>query len=448
VRAPRPRLRLGRAARSPVARCPPLAPALSQHSVLLGARVPPFSWRRSGRGQLLLLSSGMAEADAPGAKRARFFSASSCAALAPPPTTTFTWALHGLTLSMFTAATPEDVWYSPEFSACGVRWKLRLEPAKKDAAGARGKHIRLYLELCEPSCTIVLGAAFLSCIPDDYYPEGDEEEEEEAAAEEPALHTLSRSKFSTVKPCPAGFKSVYVCEKFLSYAALANLQHKYLSNGTFVVTATLRPRGLEELVPYSSRKSYLASDWSGLLASGEDSDVTFEAGEETLRAHSLVLSLRSSTLKGLLRSGKAKPCTIKVPAEIEPAVFKQLLAYLYSEDMKLESSEHAQHMLHAADFYGVEPLRSLCSASLRKSLSPANVLTTLTLAHQSSCPVLRSYALRFLAAKAVAVLLTPEWTELTRKHPELSDAVVHTMAHGEPPTAIMSEAAVAAAGSA
>ena len=374
----------------------------------------------------------MAEADAPGekrAKRAKYTSAGSLSAGAPPPPreTTFTWELKDLTLESFTAATPDEKWASPSFNACGVRWNLCIRPArisddKKTVA------VAIFLRLEEPQCTIHLGESTLTCCG--------------------TVFTFGQLQFSTAVPLPAGYVPSWGSSECLCHDTLVKAPQKYLPGGTLTVTATMRPRAFAAVALPAVPAPRLISDWRALLASGEDSDVTFEAGDEILRAHSIVVSLRSGTLKGLLRSGTKKSRTISVPPEIEPAIFKQLLEYLYTEDMKLESSEHAQHMLHAADFYGVEPLRSLCSTELCKSLSAANVLTTLMLAHQNSCPELRSYALRFAAANASAVLVSAEWSELKRKHAELSDAVVHTMAHGEPPATIGSAPSAAAAESA
>jgi len=379
---------------------------------------------------------GMAEADAPGAKRAKrakFTSAGSLSAGAPPPPreTTFTWELKDLTLESFTAAQPDEKWLSQDFNACGVRWRLCMYPSKTmpDAKEGGSKSVWLFLWLREPSCTIHLGNVTLYCTG-------------------VAALSLRAAQFSTLDPKPANCGASLGTMTFIRHDLLIKTPEKYLPCGTLTVTATLRPRAFAAIALPAVPAPRLISDWRALLASGEDSDVTFEAGDEILRAHSIVVSLRSGTLKGLLRSGTKKSRTISVPPEIEPAVFKQLLEYLYTEDMKLESSEHAQHMLHAADFYGVEPLRSLCSTELCKSLSAANVLTTLMLAHQNSCPELRSYALRFAAANASAVLVSSEWSELKLKHAELSDAVVHTMAHGEPPATIASAPSAAAAESA
>jgi hypothetical protein len=53
-------------------------------------------------------------------------------------------------------------------------------------------------------------------------------------------------------------------------------------------------------------------------------------------------------------------------------------------------------------------------------------------------PVLRSSVLRFIAAHADTVMssATTEWAAMKKAHPELADAVTHTLAFGEPPHSI------------
>ena len=67
----------------------------------------------------------MADASEREAKRTKH-AAVVCDAPAPPMTT-ITWTLQDLTLKSFTDADSDDEWCS-EFSACGVRWSLDMQP--------------------------------------------------------------------------------------------------------------------------------------------------------------------------------------------------------------------------------------------------------------------------------------------------------------------------------
>lgn len=69
------------------------------------------------------------------------------------------------------------------------------------------------------------------------------------------------------------------------------------------------------------------------------------------------------------------------------------------EDPKLVSTTLAQHLLAAADRYGLERLILLCEAQLCEEISTSTVATTLALAEQHHCFHLKAASLRFIASQ-------------------------------------------------
>ena len=59
----------------------------------------------------------------------------------------------------------------------------------------------------------------------------------------------------------------------------------------------------------------------------------------------------------------------------------------------------AQHLLAAADRYGLERLKLLCEATLCEDVAINNVATTLALAEQHHCSRLKSVCLKFVASR-------------------------------------------------
>lgn len=70
--------------------------------------------------------------------------------------------------------------------------------------------------------------------------------------------------------------------------------------------------------------SDMGQNFKGILESGIGSDITFEVGEETIRAHKLILAARSPVFKAQFFGNWAlSPNMDKIVVEdIEPAVFK------------------------------------------------------------------------------------------------------------------------------
>lgn len=64
---------------------------------------------------------------------------------------------------------------------------------------------------------------------------------------------------------------------------------------------------------------------------------------------------------------------------------------------KWASALMAQHLLAAADRYGLERLRLLCEAKLCEDVAINTVATTLALAEQHHCFQLKSVCLKFVA---------------------------------------------------
>ncbi|GAB2266437.1 BTB/POZ and MATH domain-containing protein 1 [Dionaea muscipula] len=148
-----------------------------------------------------------------------------------------------------------------------------------------------------------------------------------------------------------------------------------------------------------------------LLESAEKTDVNFEVDGQIFSAHKLVLAARSPVFRAQLfgpMKEKNMQC-IKVE-DMEVPVFKALLHFIYWDNLpdmqelaginsKGASTLMAQHLLAAADRYGLERLRLLCEAQLCEDVAINTVATTLALAEQHRCLELKTICLRFIASR-------------------------------------------------
>ena len=368
----------------------------------------------------------MADGAAPPPKRLK--STTTAAALVTPPETTFTWVIEDLTAASFTGAARNETWRcEEEFVALGVRWRLHI--ARHIMNSKNVPCVTPMLQLVSPNCEVWPA-------PIQYTLAG--------------LTTTSEGDvvFNTQVPRPAGAVPCWsLCPKVTHAQLSAN--PKFLPDGKLTVTVSLRARSFAELPVRPPPEPTLRADMRALLESGEGVDVTIRAGDETFAAHSFVLALHSTTLKAQLWGAMARgpPHEITVLDNIAPPIFKEVLDFMYDGDLDFVSHEEAQHLLHAADYFGVARLRDLCESILHSGLTAANVVPTLLVAHQCSSSDLCSTALRFIAAHSAAVMLTSDWRVLMA-HQVLGPAAVHTMAHGEPPTLVAPHAGGSGAGDA
>lgn len=174
-----------------------------------------------------------------------------------------------------------------------------------------------------------------------------------------------------------------------------------------VKTQTEAPKTYTIPVPPSD----MGHQFGELLKSQRWIDVSFEVDGEIFAAHKLVLAARSPVFRAqLLGPMKEKSMQCIKIEDIEAPVFKALLHFMYWDDLpnmeelaginsKGASTLMAQHLLAAADRYGLERLRLLCEAKLCEDVAINTVATTLALAEQHHCTQLKAVCIKFIAAR-------------------------------------------------
>jgi speckle-type POZ protein len=154
--------------------------------------------------------------------------------------------------------------------------------------------------------------------------------------------------------------------------------------------------------------SDLAEDLGKLMESEEGVDVTFKVKEVVFKAHRIVLAMRSPVFKaelyGATREDDDGNRCIVVVDDMEPAVFKALLHFIYTDclpnmDDDIDGSEYeemAKHLLVAAHRYGVAKMKLMSESILCKRLSVKEVANTLVLADQYHCSKLKDACVQFI----------------------------------------------------
>lgn len=155
--------------------------------------------------------------------------------------------------------------------------------------------------------------------------------------------------------------------------------------------------------------SNIGQHYGRLLENGKGTDVNFQVDGDSFAAHKLVLAARSPVFRAQLFGPMKDHNTNSIKVEdMEPLVFKALLHFIYWDSLpdmqefaglnsKWASTSMAQHLLAAADRYGLDRLRLLCEANLIEDVAINTVATTLALAEQHHCFQLKAVCLKFVA---------------------------------------------------
>ncbi|GJN26387.1 hypothetical protein PR202_gb14314 [Eleusine coracana subsp. coracana] len=161
-------------------------------------------------------------------------------------------------------------------------------------------------------------------------------------------------------------------------------------------------------------------DFARMLEDEEGADVTIKVGDEFFLAHKYVLATRSKVFRaqlfGVMKESFAECIEID---GMEPSVFERLLYFIYTDSLseKYQGNKIVaiQHLLVAADRYGLNRLRLICEEKLCSWIDVQSVATTLVLAEQHQCGQLKDACLDFMAWRDVLgpVMKTEGFKHLT-----------------------------------
>ncbi|KQJ84728.1 hypothetical protein BRADI_5g22466v3 [Brachypodium distachyon] len=272
---------------------------------------------------------------------------------------------------------------SGTFRVGGYDWSLRFYP---DGVYADcGGHASCYA--CSPNLSIAARTSYLiQILEKDQGGRGEQEEEEEEQEEEEEPAVLSSACDDKSSPEQLGCSPTLqdACwgmgyPKFVPKAELKSLSEKPGGGGVFTVKCLIT-------VANESPPMELPGHLGRMLADGAGADVTFRVGRRRFRAHGFVLAARSRVFEAQLFGPMAEKDLGRVKVVgVEPAVFEAMLGYIYTDSLPpwpCEGSLAAmQHLLVAADRYGLDALKLRCEEELCGKIDLESVTGMLWLAN-------------------------------------------------------------------
>ncbi|KAJ1260301.1 hypothetical protein BS78_10G221900 [Paspalum vaginatum] len=151
--------------------------------------------------------------------------------------------------------------------------------------------------------------------------------------------------------------------------------------------------------------SNLHEHFGDLLQGQKGADITFIISGECVAAHRCVLAARSpvfmAQLYGDMKEKASPDVEIK---DMEVKVFRAMLRFIYTDRVPEldeegeQSTVMAQHLLEAADRYGLDRLKKICVEKMCMSISVDTVATALALAEQHGCSNLKSRCMEFIVS--------------------------------------------------
>ncbi|XP_066344490.1 BTB/POZ and MATH domain-containing protein 1-like [Miscanthus floridulus] len=167
-----------------------------------------------------------------------------------------------------------------------------------------------------------------------------------------------------------------------------------------------------------------------MLKDGRGTDVTFSVAGELFHAHRCVLAAWSpvfeAELFGPVKEEATQPIRID---DMEPTIFEALLHFIYTDSCNAGGNVAMQHLLVAADRYGLDRLKAICEDKLCHAIDVETVATTLTLAEQHQCVQLKDGCLRFIASRDVLrdIMMTHGFKHLVASCPWVIKEILDKM---------------------
>ncbi|KAL3091804.1 hypothetical protein niasHS_004520 [Heterodera schachtii] len=161
-----------------------------------------------------------------------------------------------------------------------------------------------------------------------------------------------------------------------------------------------------------------------LLSSGEDADVHFLVGDgdkkELLPAHKLILKHASDVFEAMFRFDSKEPKTenasvqsaVEVP-DVDPAAFRVMLSFIYTDDLSALDGENAMAVLYAAKKYGIDRLVNECLQIPIPKLS--NVFLAFAQARLFEFEDFACQSLRFICQNARQLFESVEFLQIDQK---------------------------------
>ncbi|KAF7086621.1 hypothetical protein CFC21_089905 [Triticum aestivum] len=263
---------------------------------------------------------------------------------------------------------------SRPFTVGGHRWRIDYYPNGSSSAVA--DYVSLSLILDEDVAAAVK-AKHCFCL-------SGEAEKIQAAR----LTSSSVVTFSSRRSCFYNWYSTFIRREDLQ-------KSKNLQNDSFTVRCDIlvvhgyRAQDAAAAAFVSVPPCDLRGDLGKLLEAEKGADVVFEVG------------VFAAELFGPMKEGKVESGIVRVE-DMEAEVFKALLRFVYTgllpEMRKEEEDVTCQHLLVAADRYGMDRLKLICEEKLCEYIDVSTAATILLLAEQHHCEGLKKACFDFLAA--------------------------------------------------
>uniref|UniRef100_A0A1I8PE97 BTB domain-containing protein n=1 Tax=Stomoxys calcitrans TaxID=35570 RepID=A0A1I8PE97_STOCA len=219
-------------------------------------------------------------------------------------------------------------------------------------------------------------------------------------------------------------KNVYSAILGNTYVSTESMKSAYFSfkspYSTVTILCLLHIINSIEDIPAWSTKPIEQEDLSKLLETSQHSDIALVVGEKELRAHKVILSLRSDVFAAMFehKDMQENMSNRVIIDDLSESTVKEMLHFIYTgKSPNIQAM--AQDLLVAADKYSLKNLKKMCSDELGQHITKDNAISIAILAYQHSDNDLKTRSLEFILENIDDMCKREEWHDFYVKFPEL-----------------------------
>ena len=202
----------------------------------------------------------------------------------------------------------------------------------------------------------------------------------------------------------------------LNLPQILDKKNNILVDETLVAEAEIQQSSPEKQKEFTNPPDLtVAENRLKLLDSGDDSDVSFKVGNETLYAHQFILESNARHLSNICLHEGYRDNPVPIDGAT-PEIFLVILEYIYGQKTPEGdfTFQKGKEIINAANRYRVSGLTSIVESTLvsRCAIGVSNVADCILFAEANSCPLLKQHAIAYFVAQSNDSLRSDSLDEL------------------------------------
>ncbi|XP_059091097.1 protein roadkill-like [Tigriopus californicus] len=181
----------------------------------------------------------------------------------------------------------------------------------------------------------------------------------------------------------------------------------------------------------------LPEDIRNMREEANFNDVCIKCGDVIMRCSKFILCARSDVFRAMFSHEMKEARELQIRIEdVEPATLKDMLEFLYSDDVKGIGLSRTVKLLPLAEKYNIRSLCNFCVEALSTHITVEHAGEIAVLAEQHQIRPLLEKTINFMLINATRVVKTEGWRSVLQLCPEIANQIICSLSKHREDTSI------------